>query len=309
MKTTFNTLGHFFRPLKESWKFSFLFFFGILLIFPLVILSILSLISGSKEFKEDFCNLNAPFDLKFLLAIWISIIGIYVSIRIYFELRDKAHTLNDFIRIVYDIVNKASVDNQVYVVLPTAFIGYLLYMKGKNNGYTKFERKLCNLNKLKLAFLSTNIDSLPIIDESKIDDDEIIEKMASFFTTLKEDNTEENLLMHFHNNEFGDGKNKSLKYRYFAHLFNFLKAIKSCQESKGQAIDVINQDKVDGEFVVLVANVDKKECFIGVVNVLSQLDVDYSGERIVSENLSKIIEILYNSFTVQNSLDNGASIN
>lgn len=284
------TLIEFFSPLSYDWKFALVFFLGLLLIVPMVILYLIDF--KHSAFKQTFFNPDVAFDLKWLLTIWISLIGIFVSIRIYFEIQNKAHNIQEFMRIVYTIINKAKVNEHVYIVLPTAFIGYLNYLKGKNHAYSKFEKKLKSLNNLKIAFLKTDIASLTSINENSIESDETIGSLASFPSSI----TDDNLLMKFHENEFGDGKNKKYRHEYFAHLIIFLKELKDSQVSKSNTIDFISQTDINVKFDVLVANVDQADCFIGDVDVLSQIDIKYSGERIISENLAKNIEMIYSSY-------------
>ncbi len=281
----------FFSPLTYDWKLALLIFLGVLFVLPFTALFIFDLWHNS--FKDTFLAPNTPLDLKWLFALWTSLFGIFVSIRIYFEVKNKANNLQEFMRLVYLIINKAKVNENIYIVLPTAFIGYLSYLKGSNYSYTKFESKLKKLENLKIAFLKTDISAFPEINEKEIESDESNGKLGEFLSNVDASN----LLIHFHEKEFIDKKSKKKhRYKYFARLINFMKELEKSQTDNKNTIDFIKQTDIDDKFDIIVANVDQADCFIGDVDVLSQIDIKYSGERIVSENLAKNIEMIYNSY-------------
>jgi hypothetical protein len=296
MKDTLNYLGTLFNPLVEKKLFSFIFFVIILFLVPFLFLSLFDL--SFKNTTDTFLKFKfGTFDLKYCLALWLSIIGIYVSLRVFYALQNKANNLNEFIRHVYNIIIEADDDNEIYIVLPTPFIGYLLCLQGKNNGFIKYQKKLMKLKKLNIAFLTTDLNGLPSIDENDLMSENSKHLLSGFLKDTKANDK----LLEFHKSEFENFRNDKYKYKYFAHYINFMNELKSHANITDKAkmdvkISEINTDGKENVYYVVVANKTKEICFSGVVYVYSQTDIHYTGERIKSKSLTYSMDKLYEGY-------------
>lgn len=183
---------------KEKRWLTIIMIVGILFIAPFLIMLLLA-IFDKANLKVHFFNIESTVNLQYFLALWFGFIGIFVSMRIYYEVKEKARNLKELLRLILEMLYRAKNNHEVFMILPTPFLGYLLFLKDKNKFYKKYKSIINNLEKLTIAFLGIDIDKIKSIIKKIENTDDVSKKQNIFFDEIIKGQNE---LIKFHCREF-----------------------------------------------------------------------------------------------------------
>lgn len=250
-------------------------------------------------------------------GVWITFLGLLITQRVYFEIKYKpTHSFEEFVNTLDDFIRTSINDDEIYLILPTLFIGA--------NGYPKFNLKFRkkitdlasdNSKKLSIAifdFNETEIEEIVKLKEDKniefgnIDDTENETNETNFLAKIHNSN---NLLLKFHLKWNKFNNNPSRKGQFYYDLSRFMKDLNDISKDSSNKF-VINKIKtkyfedngnpaIGNEGLFLFANISQNVYYLGTIKINAQEDVYFQNSIIEDVKISKEFETIYTTFVAE----------
>ncbi|MCD4771858.1 MAG: hypothetical protein K8R41_00575 [Bacteroidales bacterium] len=247
-------------------------------------------------------------------GIWITTIGVFLTARIYMELKDKSkHDYDEFFAVLIDFMNESVEKNKILLILPTLFIGGVNY-KHQNIILIDKLKELAERDTvdLKIAIFDYDINQIKKLNEICSIKDSLANysdiELNKYSFTLK-DIENKSLLIKFHRiwNKFGD-KNTQAEKDFYKNLTDFIKEIDKINRNPSNLFTV---DKIKGNYfckykgvqpaeghkdIFLFANVTEKMFYLGNVTINGQENVIFENTIIKDIGIGNEFNAIYNEF-------------
>ncbi|MEX1014971.1 MAG: hypothetical protein WDZ80_07490 [Candidatus Paceibacterota bacterium] len=283
----------------------------IILIVPLIIVVISD--NGNSglglSLIESHFNFNNTIDPNVFWGIWLTVLSIFISSRIYFEVIYKMkHNLEEFLTNVTQFLHETDSDNEIYFILPTLYIGASEY-NGKV--FDRFKDKLFSIcdddeKTVHIAMLDYKADGLSNfcnelkeLKSSSNDFAVVYDKVRGYFkkeTSLLED-------FHYNWKPLKNGKNSEEWCDYFSGLYYFLDRLNNysadkvvLEKIKSNYFNDGNKPGIGNKDFFLFANVTEGVYYFGDVVINAQSSIYFEGTILRNQHLSPGIEALYHGF-------------
>lgn len=315
-KSFFSPLVEFSQPFfsrvnNSFYKSTWIFIFSILL--PFIFFRLI--------FNEaDFISYKL-IDFKFFpifYSIWIALLAIVISSRIYFEIGKKEKNFEEFISIIInDFIKPSKTNDKLFIIIPTFFIGW---HKSKSF-HIKFIEKIKEFatNKdihLNLAMLSfEGLDTKKSITEIKEIKPEILSNDAEASKFLKMvENLKNYPLFDFHYNWDKDvifiGNNIKIRYYFTLSILNTLDAINKLKNEPSNNFNLIHLEKeyfsdldkngslkfTNNSDFFMFANTTKNNYFFGNLIIGGIEKIQFNSVQFSIKNISNEIESFFSNF-------------
>jgi hypothetical protein len=286
--------------------------FYLLLTIGIIPFGILLYITRGISFYKNGLNPFSTIDPIIFWGFWLSISSIMITARIYFEIKDKdKHSLEDFLCLVTEFLHRTRTTDEVYIIMPTLFIGRAFHISFYNN-FTEKLFHLCqtNSNKIELAFLDfgdeTNIDNFIETHNNTKND---LERHQYLINMIIDAERKQIPLFIFHIKWYPYNKNEQSTNwnQYYCELYSFIHRLLHIKKENPKSVVKINKIKnyyfgqqgntgsgKNGFF--LFANITAGNFYFGSLSVNSQNSIYFNGTLFENEHIGDTMKDLFHNF-------------
>ncbi|MBN8641236.1 MAG: hypothetical protein J0L86_05420 [Flavobacteriales bacterium] len=293
-----------------------------ILVLPVIIIV---LNRGSLDvFEGEMSILDSKIEAIAFWGIWLSIVGILISSRVYFEITNRNSlnfdqfttiTLKDFVDNSENIPrdesssqgNQVNQGNKIQMILPTPFIGY----NHKPKFHENFKNKIIQLAKSKKNIFTLAILKFDIKEINSVL--EIIEQNKSG-TLADMCNEFESPILKFHHNWYqqnsllNEDNAKKERIKFYKNLCEFLKELyelSNCAENKFEIKHLRlhyfnnfeNECGMGNKDIFLLSNTTKGNYVLGDLKILEQESIVFEHNVYDNTNIGEEFSAFFDKFT------------
>ena len=275
-------------------------------------------------FNENSFNILAENEHKInyfftFFKIWLALMAITISSRIYFEIKKKDNNFAEFTSIILEkFIYSSREEDEIYIILPTFFIGWhqfkLFHEKFINELIKIAKKKGRPFNLAILSFegidLKDSINKLEKINPKDLESEADTSGAKEIFSSLRM-KLKEAPLFQFHSQWYSD---KNIYNKELTHYKFILELLKSLQEFNNLASDnstnffithlkkdffntkigVIDLEKNSDFF--MFANITNPNYFFGEIKISHQEEIQFNSTNFLVKNIGPEIIAFFNSF-------------
>ena len=308
----FKVLSEFIDPFYKN-KIQRLKLSYLVLIVLIVPLAIVLLSYNGPLMIAKYFNFGSKINPVLFWSLWLTVVSILITSRVYFEITYKSkHDLNEFLLNVTEFLHETRSQDEIYIVLPTLYIGARKYPRF----YSRFKEKIIEVCKdqnkpVNIAILSYadglvqfqkeyNELSGALPEEARLE----IEQTRFLDEFYENDNSP---LKIFHSNWFPyERKMADEWHKYFYEMYEFMSDIEELHQEANNKIHLkkMNKDYFSRNGIVglgrkdffMFANVTSGTYYIGDVSISSQTSIFFEGTIFRNEHVQNGFTSLYAQF-------------
>lgn len=297
---------YFIKPFFETSKHLYITIFFILWILLLPFAFLI------HYFTPEKIEISAYFGY---FGIWLTFLGLIITQRIYFEIKYKInHNFEEFVNTLEDFIRVSKNKDEIYLILPTLFIGATGYPRFNSNFRKKIETLASDKNKkLSIGVLDFDKEEIKkILDFKK-------EKNIVFGNTIIEDNEMNEIsfmkmileskapLIRFHQkwNKF-DG-NSTKKSEFYFDLLSFMNRLIELENESSNDFHInkikknyfnyeLNDTSNGDKGIFLFANTKQNMFYLGTIKIYAQEKINFQNTIIEEIELDKEFETIFDTF-------------
>lgn len=296
---------YFIKPFFETSKNKYISFFLLLWI---LLLPIAFLIHFFTPEKIEIYTYFGYF------GTWLTFLGLLITQRIYFEIKYKTnHNFEEFVNTLEDFIRVSVKDDEIYLILPTLFIGAVGYPKFNANFRKKIEKLASDkTKKLSIALFDYDEEEVKEIikykNENKIhfgnSNNKINEENETLF--LQKILSSKSPLVQFHRkwNKFDDSSKKG---EFYFDLLSFMDKLTEIEKLVGdkfkiekikkEYFDFEDNDTSNGDKgLFLFANTSQNIYYLGTIRIYAQEKINFQNTIIEELEINKEFETIFNTF-------------
>lgn len=297
---------------QSSIHFHRTFFLVILLLFVPILIILFNTLD-LKIFKQHF-DIYGVIDPKLFWSFWLSILSIFITSRVYFEIKQHGkHNLEEFLINISNFLDASRTTDEIRFILPSLFLGKL----SKKHFHEKFLSRIIKTaesNNIKISFLDYDNRISDFIAKFKKDNEN---EKGEAKKKEKKDDKKNLMILDFMDHDNSPLKNFHYKWYpskekteqekrdYFLKLYEFIDKLHKINQEKESKIlypviknYFIENHKVGegNQDIFLFSNISQGKYYYGKVYITKQTDIEFHATVFDSERLRDVFESIFDSF-------------
>ena len=219
-----------------------------------------------------------------ITLLWLAIAALFIGAKIYFEIKEsKTNTLEDYLRKTIDILSDSKKDDELYIVIPTTFLGEMTDNPLKNNYKNLIKQKANSGVNVTIGIYNFDLSHI----RKMINNNNLIKnitKFDNFWNKLINDKNQ--LLLAFHDSFFKQrednyfGQKHLDRINYFRRLLNHLIELVNAKNIKIERLKNMTskngKNRIESGFFA-VANFTSGSYYFGQIEIYNWEEQHFNG--------------------------------